>query len=112
MSSRLNWRSCSPRAALCFAAASDRRIAPSCTGPPATTASSAPPRTCRSTTTSRPASRSRCRCPASRPPTRATGSASLFVNNGGPGNSAVDFVRVDARDVYTPRCSPASTSSG
>ena len=27
---------------------------------------------------------------------------SLFVNNGGPGNSAVDFVRVDAPAVYTP----------
>jgi hypothetical protein len=36
---------------------------------------------------------------------------SLFVNNGGPGNSVLDFVRGDAAQVLTPRCRPASTSS-
>jgi pimeloyl-ACP methyl ester carboxylesterase len=33
-------------------------------------------------------------------PSRRIGS--LFVNNGGPGNSAVDFVRRDAESVYSP----------
>ena len=37
--------------------------------------------------------------PASDPSRRI---GSLFVNNGGPGNSAVDFVRGDAEAVYTP----------
>ena len=27
---------------------------------------------------------------------------SLFINNGGPGNSAVDFVRRDAEAIYSP----------
>ena len=39
------------------------------------------------------------RRPASDPARRI---GSLFVNNGGPGNSAVDFVRRDAETVYPP----------